>query len=692
MRRKGRQCGPRGSSRTSVGDRRAIGALVASAVDPHLGSQRARRSLSAAGAPWDAAGFFRDPDALDAARTQVLGGLGQPGSRDAAMQDLRVWIPACATGEDAYSVAILLLEGIRRLRANCRLQVFATDADSRALEVARRGRYPQSIINSVSVPRLARFFTRIFNGNYQIREEVRRVVAFGRHRVTIDPPFSRMDLICCRGALVGLSSEGWTRMLSWFHFGLNQGGCLLLSSRDRIESLGGLFEPVSHFRAVYRKIDSVGPLPGPLYTAAQTPRTASRKGRNEGKSAGEESLGHKLRSGRLTLQRASCALQTSDEQIALVNKELQSINEELRVTKEDLRATNEALERSQAELERRGTALRLTEEQLQAVLDATADGVITIDATGQITMVNRSAAELFGYTRRELVGSNIKTLMLPSQRAEHDHYLSEYQRTRVPHMIGKPREVLALRRNGTRFPALLSVQEITHLNLFVGCVRDLTEDKRLQQEILTVATLEQQRIGQDLHDGVQQELTGLGLLAQNLGEALNGAGPASHAALAKRLARGVAEVNQHIRALARGLVATPVEAHTLPAALDELARRTQESCKLHCHLQGAHPMKIPNASVANHLYRIAQEAVGNAVKHAKADAISIRLDQEGDNLVLQVRDNGVGIQSPPVHGGIGLRLMQHRCTLIGGQFGITTRGGGGTVVSCVLPLAGRGES
>jgi PAS domain S-box-containing protein len=356
---------------------------------------------------------------------------------------------------------------------------------------------------------------------------------------------------------------------------------------------------------------------------------------------------------------------------------------------EEMQALNEELEISKISLQKRTAASEQVEAQLRAVLDATADAIVTIDAEGRIVTFNGSASRMFGYALHEVIGRDVGMLLPPELRSLQDDCLGRYRNSRRLPVIGTSREVVAYRRDGSRFPALLSVSETADGGLLVGCLRDITADKALQEEVLHIAALEQERIGQELHDGTQQELTGLGLLAQNLAEDLQESG-AAHAELARRVAAGIAEANRHVRATARGLVPVPVDSETLPAALRELVRTTQESYKLSCRLDCPEPLKMPDSATATHLYRIAQEAVGNAARHSKADHVLIRLVKGGSRLRLEIHDNGIGIPvQPGANGGVGLRLMEHRCTVIGGRFTVEPRAGGGTVVACTMPYLGR---
>ena len=334
--------------------------------------------------------------------------------------------------------------------------------------------------------------------------------------------------------------------------------------------------------------------------------------------------------------------------------------------------------------------LQDSEHRISAILDASSDAMVTIDASGKIITFSRSAVQLFGYSADEAIGQNVRILMPLPERERHDAYLRQYAETRKPHIIGRTRALNACRKDGVLFPIELTVTEIDHLGLFVGCVRDMTSARTLEQEVLNIARLEQRRIGQELHDGTQQELTGLGLLAQNLSEVIGRQGATQAAELAERVAAGIGQANAHVRALAHGLIPMPVDADGLPAALDGLANRTQQRTGLRCRFECCEPVKLSSSEPATHLFRLAQEAVSNAVKHSRARMITIRLGHVNGELTLEIGDDGVGIDplKRPV-GGVGLRLMQHRSTLAGGRLSVTPRAGGGTVITCAVP-AGTG--
>jgi PAS domain S-box-containing protein len=223
---------------------------------------------------------------------------------------------------------------------------------------------------------------------------------------------------------------------------------------------------------------------------------------------------------------------------------------------------------------------------------------------------------------------------------------------------------------------------------FLGVAFDITRRKELERELLArevlkIAEHEQREIGQDLHDGVGQELTGLGLIAQSLTQQLPEA--SAERRIAHRLIRGLDSVHQQVRELSRGLIPVHVGSRGLAAALDDLAARTAEASGISVIAEGPDEVQLPNQATATQLFRIAQEAVGNAVRHGKPQHIQLTVCTEPDGLLLRISDDGIGIQGQPGQGdGLGLRIMQYRAGQIGGVLHIGPSDGGGTVVSCTL--------
>lgn len=195
--------------------------------------------------------FFRDREAFEALERAVAARLPQ----HAAGEGWRVWVPACATGEEAYSIAILMTEHMELRNHPGPLQVFATDLDERSIVVARAASYPESIAVDVPMTRLRRFFT-LDQGRYVIKKAVRERVMFATHNLLRDPPFSRVDLISCRNLMIYLERDMQRRLLEHFHFALNPGGLLFLGLSEAAEVVSGLFEVVDKKHRLYRALPS----------------------------------------------------------------------------------------------------------------------------------------------------------------------------------------------------------------------------------------------------------------------------------------------------------------------------------------------------------------------------------------------------------------------------------------------------
>ena len=331
-----------------------------------------------------------------------------------------------------------------------------------------------------------------------------------------------------------------------------------------------------------------------------------------------------------------------------------------------------------------------TEERLRAILQTAVEGIITIDDRGVVESMNPAAEKTFGYKAEEVVGKNVSMLMPDPYKAEHDSYLANYLRSGQARIIGIGREVVGQRKGGSVFPMDLAVSEVrlAHRRLFAGFVRDITEPKRLEREILEISDQERRRIGQDLHDGLCQHLAGIELMSQVLHQKLAERSKAD-ANRAAEIARHVREAISQTRSLARGLAPVTLESEGLASAVRELAGNAEKMFGVVCRVECLEASPEIETEMATHLYRIAQEAVSNAVKHGKATEIRIRLEFKAERLTLSVLDNGGGIPEVlPRSDGMGLRIMRYRAGMIGGTLSAEKNPGGGTLVCCSVPTRG----
>lgn len=194
--------------------------------------------------------FFRDTKAFELLQEKVIPELvhTQPPDRS-----IRVWVAGCSSGEEAYSIAILLLAEIGKAHRNIRLQIFATDVDAEAVAFAREGLYPQAIEADVPADRLSRFFVREDRG-YRVSRELRASIVFSVHDVVADAPFSRLDLVSCRNLLIYLRPEVQQKVVGLFHFALREGAVLFLGGSETVGAAGDRFEPISKTQRIFRHI------------------------------------------------------------------------------------------------------------------------------------------------------------------------------------------------------------------------------------------------------------------------------------------------------------------------------------------------------------------------------------------------------------------------------------------------------
>ncbi len=225
--------------------------------------------------------FFRDPEAFDVLRRTALPALLRLIPEN---QAVRVWVPGCSTGEEAYSLAILLHECMNDLKVRFNVQVFGTDLDGHAIESARNGLYPHGIAADVGPERLRRYFSEE-DGHYRVNHDIRETLVFAPHNLTKDPPFTKLNLIACRNLLIYLKSNLQQRLLAVFRYALKPHGLLLLGSSETIGGCADDFETLDHKWKVYVRKDTAPP-PG-----IATELWATRRGDAAGPPPAPEATG-----------------------------------------------------------------------------------------------------------------------------------------------------------------------------------------------------------------------------------------------------------------------------------------------------------------------------------------------------------------------------------------------------------------
>ena len=219
----------------------------------------------------------------------------------------------------------------------------------------------------------------------------------------------------------------------------------------------------------------------------------------------------------------------------------------------------------------------------------------------------------------------------------------------------------------------------------VALATEMEERARLEKELLAIGESAQRQIGHDLHDGLGQHLTATAFASQVLtGQLENKSAPETDSA--RQLVKMVEEAIQLTRTFARGLVPVEVEAEGLTDALQELARNISERFQIACEFECREPVRLHAAASSTHFYRIAQEAITNAIKHGKAKFINVSLEKSDGQIILTITDDGIGLPENSRPGdGMGLRIMAHRAAMIGATFNLERLPESGTRVTCKLP-------
>ncbi len=355
-----------------------------------------------------------------------------------------------------------------------------------------------------------------------------------------------------------------------------------------------------------------------------------------------------------------------------------AVYDESRQLRGFLKVTRNITERRHAQ-----EVLRSSERNLADFFDHSPFGLLWIGPRGEIRRANKAALELFGCTAEECLNRGVQ-----------EFYADPKQARRTLKRLAR-REVLEAqraewrRRDGALRHVLIDASGLWERGRMVHSrwfVRDITPRIELEREVLVVVERERQRIGQDLHDDLCQQLTGIEFLSQTLVGRLQ-ISDSEQAGRAREIAQLIRDAIVRTRELAHGLSPVQIESVGLTGVLKELAAQSRKrfsvDCRFHCRpaaLKGDYEWGI-------HLYRIAQEAVSNAIKHGRASRVNIRLARRNGSLVLAVRDNGMGMPPQPLPcRGMGLHVMRYRAGVIGGSLAIRSGQGGGTTVFCKVSL------
>lgn len=363
-----------------------------------------------------------------------------------------------------------------------------------------------------------------------------------------------------------------------------------------------------------------------------------------------------------------CAVGWLTSEITRLNRHLQKMVEartsQLRAETQKHKATSAQLSEALA--------------RLQTIIGNLPMVIFAVDRKGVITFEDGRALLSLGVKPGDHIGKNVLEAYGQSRElAEH------MQRALRGEEFSAPLEIGPVALETWYSPARDKEGEVCG---YTGVAVNITGQRRLERQILEISDREQARLGQEIHDGLCQQLVSLAFDANALEREL-AARSTPQAKTAARIAGFLDQAITEARQLARGLFPIRLEAQGLPSALEELARTTRERFGVACCFESSDSAAVANKTTATHLYRIAQEAVANAIKHGKAKAITLRLEDRSGQLALEVRDDGRGIRPAQLAegSGLGLHIMDYRARSIGGTFSFGPGPDGGTAVCCCLP-------
>jgi PAS domain S-box-containing protein len=326
-------------------------------------------------------------------------------------------------------------------------------------------------------------------------------------------------------------------------------------------------------------------------------------------------------------------------------------------------------------------ALRGSEERYRELVELSPDGIFIV-RDGAIVFANSAALLLCGVERAEtLYGGDFIVWMRPAYRPTLSAILLGASTARE----APPVEAKFARRDGTVIDVEVLARPFRHDGgrAVLVVARDISRRKAAERHVLKISERERSNFGRDLHDSLSQGLTGAALLADGLRKEFQNANPRA-AEEAQYLAEVVRNCREEARNLARGLCPVTMEQHGLVAALHELATEIAARMRVGCTVQADNRIAIDDMTRATHLYRIAQEAISNAIQHGRAKSVLIQLGADNGKMTLRVEDNGKGLPAKPKRTGMGLHIMRYRASLIGGSLDVRRMRPRGTVVTCTL--------
>lgn len=331
--------------------------------------------------------------------------------------------------------------------------------------------------------------------------------------------------------------------------------------------------------------------------------------------------------------------------------------------------------------------LRNNQNLAHAIFDSITDAIVTVSEDGTILSTNRAVKVMFGYEDGELTGQSVDKL-LPYPFKDTNSSIIENmlgQGERI--IVGIGSECQGLKKDGTVFPIKLTFNEIKldNATIFAGIISDLTGKMNMERRFFEIANEERRKIGRELHDGLGQTLTGIRLVSENLARKLQ-ANELPGTEEVKEIAGMVKEADEYARTLTRGLVQVDLEKKGLSVALNDLCAHFTKISGVDCSFVENGDVAIEDHSMALHLYKIVQEAITNAVKHAGPEKIVVRLSGNSHHTSVVISDDGKGFEyNDEKQHGLGIEIMKHRAGMLGGILEIVSAGQNQTHVRCIIP-------
>jgi len=673
--------------------------------------------------------FFRDREAFQALESRVP----ELFKNKTAADTIRVWVPACASGEEAYSIAMLLIEHARTLDAPPALQVFATDLDEDVLREARNGLYPSSIGTDVSSERLSRFFVKEHRG-YRVCRQLREILLFAIHDLLKDSPFFRLDLVSCRNLLIYLNRMAQKRAFETFHFALRPESLLFLGASESTDDCPQLFEAIDKTHRLYvtrRSSRTSLPIPPGLSTSnGSTSERAPAIPEPEAPHLEQELERTKLHLREAVAQHgvSSHALEVRTEELQALNEKLRSTKEELETSREESQSTNEELSTVNLELKIKLDELRKTNSDLHNLMGATAIATVFLDRDLCIMRFTPPAVELFSLIPTD-VGRPLsdlhRSLIYPELISDASRVLQ--QLTPIEREVGQSggrhflARLLPYRTLDDRIAGVVltfvdvterelakQAAERAHLELEervrertvqlaeanealrieIDKQRDAERARQgLQRRLVHAQEEERQRISRELHDEVGQQIVAMML---NLGAISVEGLPADTAAKLRALRDSTQLIGTEIHQLASQLRPVALDSLGLAQALAAYLEgwRERSGVAVDFFSSGIEEPRLPSA-IEITLYRIVQEATNNVVRHAGACNVSVSIERRKDHVIGIVEDDGKGFDFDHVRGSalgrIGIAGMQERAAIVNGQLTIDSAASG-TTVRVTLPI------